>query len=117
MAIQLTRETADLWMAGSSPAMIIFSPSTLAHKHRAGRIACPEAADQPEVAWRHVFGVFVKSDDRPGRRGIGVFIEDDDVLFALGMPAQHAMPDHLIHIDVCLMQPKPLQRVRDNPQV
>ena len=51
----------------------------------------------------------MEGDDRTGRGGVGVFVEDDDVLVRRRVAAQHLAADELVHVDIGLVQPHPLE--------
>ncbi|MNN70112.1 hypothetical protein D3C81_1859440 [compost metagenome] len=87
------------------------------HKNRARRVAGAEAADQPDVARRKAVVLQVEGDDRTGGGGVGVVVQDDDVLFGLGLAAQHLLADQGVHVDVGLVQPHPLETVRVQVQL
>uniref|UniRef100_A0A0N5A623 Porin n=1 Tax=Parastrongyloides trichosuri TaxID=131310 RepID=A0A0N5A623_PARTI len=88
----------------------------LLHKNRARRITCAEAADQTRFARREALVVQMEGDDRSGRGGVGVVVQDDDVLARLRLATQHLPADQGVHVDVGLVQPQTLQSVRVQAQ-
>lgn len=54
--------------------------------------------------------MLMKSDDRTGRTGVGIFVQNDGGKVGVDLDAKYLFDDQLIHGQVGLMQPGALQR-------
>ncbi|MPL84461.1 hypothetical protein SDC9_30426 [bioreactor metagenome] len=83
--------------------------SELLDDHRADGITRPEGADQPGLARREIAREAVEGDDRAGRGGVGVVLQDIRLLARFRLAAKHLAADEIVHRLVRLMQPEPAQ--------
>ncbi|VTR67211.1 hypothetical protein DESC_590126 [Desulfosarcina cetonica] len=79
--------------------------SAFADHQAADGIAGPEGADDAVIAGGKILVVQVKGNHGTGRSGIGVTVQDDRRLVEGGLASDQLGADHLVHVDIGLVQP------------